>query len=170
LLDTKTRTHAHFDEGWGTLIGGYPDMIQSTHHALRDIIVVATNQPDQPTKFYWFPAGGDGKVRHVAALTLPHANWGGGTLVDVPALGCMIFWTRATPQKYYEIRVPADASQPWTVTEKVITGVDMASVKQATSVYKRMDYAPQLKSLVWVTGNSTNEEDFGNGVVCIRVH
>jgi hypothetical protein len=169
-LDVKTRTWDQFTEA-GSRISGYVDMVQSTHHALRDIIVVVTNHQDEPnSRFYWFDAGGDGKIRNLAQISgLPHANWGGGSLVDVPELGCMIFWSKATPNVYYEIRV-GDPTQPWQGTPRTITGLDLSAIRSSSACYKRMDYAPQLKSLMWVPGRSINDFTFGSDVVCIRVH
>jgi hypothetical protein len=173
MLDTKTRTWTNFNEPNGTL-KSYVDMVQSQHHVLRDIGVITTNdQGELKSRFFWFPAGGDGKARNLATFStgdLPKANWGGGTLVDIPELGKMIFWSRYDPQRYFEIEVPADPMQPWSWVARSITGVNMAAVRCNEAVYKRFDYAPQLKSLIWVPGRNVNDFMFGGDVVCLRVH
>jgi hypothetical protein len=171
MLDTKTRTWTNFNEPNGTL-NSYVDMVQSRHHVLRDIGVITTHdQGELKSRFFWFHAG-DGKARNLATFStgdLPKANWGGGTLVDVPELGKMIFWSRYDPQRYFEIAVPEDPSQPWSWVAKAITGVNMAAVRCNEAVYKRFDYAPQLKSLIWVPGRNVNDFMFGSDVVCLRV-
>ena len=69
--------------------------------------------------------------------------------------------------------MPDDPSAPWSWTTTAITGEAMPSTvtdpPPPSSMYRRMDYAPQLRSLVWATGASGGEFHFGGRVVAIRV-
>jgi hypothetical protein len=176
-LDLASRTYV-LDEAPPVAFAGYPDMVYSAYHAARDIVVVATHgDGDVATTFYWFDAGSNGVDRHVASFMegdLPSAHWGQGTLVDIPETDQLLFYTRDTsPDVFFSITVPDDPSAPWSWTTTAITGEAMPSTvtdpPPPSSMYRRMDYAPQLRSLVWATGASGGEFHFGGRVVAIRV-
>ena len=71
-----------------------------------------------------------------------------------------------------EIDVPSDPSSPWTWVARAITGAGKPSNLSpgpAGAIYRRMDYSPRLKSLMWVTGQSTADSyEFGGRVVATR--
>lgn len=171
-LTLSTRTYTNIWEHNG--LNGYPDMVYSTYCGNRDIIVIATNNSeDTAIKMFWFPAGSTGDARNRVTFSsglLPKANWGRGSIVYVPELQKVIYWSQYDIDTYYEIDVPADPSTPWSWSAKSITGPARPSTLSPTpygSTYHRMDYAAPLQSLVWVTGQSTY--GFGGRVVCIRV-
>jgi hypothetical protein len=59
------------------------------------------------------------------------------------------------------------------VTSKSITGAGRPSLLAegpSPWLYKRFDYAPQLRSLMWVLGRPQETSGFGNRVICIRIH
>jgi hypothetical protein len=176
-LDLASRTYV-LDEAPPVAFAGYPDMVYSAYHAARDIVVVATHEDGAAaTTFYWFDAGSNGVDRQVASFVegdLPPAHWGQGTLVDIPETDQLLFYTRDTsPDVFFSITVPDDPSAPWSWTTTAITGEAMPSTvtdpPPPSSMYRRMDYAPQLRSLVWATGASGGEFHFGGRVVAIRV-
>jgi hypothetical protein len=158
-------------------VAGYPDMVFSAFCKHRDVIVLSTNrETDTSARFYWFRAGTTGVMRTPVTFAqgnLPEASYGRGTLLYVEPLRKLIWFARAGGDNYYEIDVPADPAQPWNWEVKPITGParpSLLSPAPAGSIYRRMDYAPQLKSLMWVTAQSASESlEFGGRVVAIRV-
>jgi hypothetical protein len=157
-------------------INAYPDMVYSAYCAHRDVIVVAANGDGESTiRFFWFGAGSGGGARTQVAFSqgsLPDASWGRGSLIYIPELQKLLYWTQRRIDTYYEIDVPADPNAPWSWVARTITGTARPSALMPGpigSTYKRMDYAPQLKSLIWVTGQSSNTFSFGGRVVCIRI-
>jgi len=173
FLDLLTRTFTSSSGYPG--INAYPDMVYTAYCVHRDVFVIACSNLGETTeRFYWFAAGGDGSTRTLVTFdsgTMPDARYGRGTLVYVPELRKIVYWTlEQTPDTYYEIDVPQNPANPWTWQAKAITGNYRPSVLSPTpyqSTYKRMDYAPQLKSLMWVTGNNTTQA--GGRIVAIRV-
>jgi hypothetical protein len=151
-------------------------MVYSAYCANRDIIVIATNDDGESNiRMYWFAAGSTGGTRTLVSFStgpLPQANWGRGSIVYVPELQKLIYWTQYSIDTYYEIDVPANPSSPWSWAAKPITGTAKPSTLSpapAGSTYHRMDYASPLKSLVWVTAQGSGTYGFGGRVVCIRV-
>ncbi|MBL8028012.1 MAG: T9SS type A sorting domain-containing protein [Fibrobacteres bacterium] len=173
-LDLSTRT---FTNIWGHRgMNSYPDMVYSTYHVLRDIIVIATNgNGDSTVKMFWFKADSTGGERTPVTFStgsLPHASWGRGSIVYVPELQKLIYWTQTRIDSYYVIDVPENPASAWSYVVKPIFGAAKPSTLNPVprgSTYHRMDYSPQLKSLVWVTGTGGSTTSFGGRVVCIRV-
>jgi hypothetical protein len=156
---------------------GYPDMVYSAYCAHRDIVVVSTNgERERDARFYWFAADSTGRDRtpvRFAVQQLPAANWGRGSLIYVSELQRLIWFSLEGGDFYYEIDVPSNPADPWTWQARAILGPGRPSALTPApyeSVYKRLDYSPQLKSLMWVTAQSTNSSfEFGGRVVAIRI-
>lgn len=174
-LNLATRTWAN--TGGGPLgVSGYPDMCYSAYAAHRDIVVFATHAASaSSTNFYWFSASGDGKQRNVVSFSsgsLPTAIWGRGALLYIPEMQKLIWFSNNGTDLYYEIDVPANPASQWSWVSRPITGAarpSQLSPVPYNSTYRRFDYSPQLKSLMWVTAQSPNLLSFGGRVVCIRV-
>jgi hypothetical protein len=176
-LDLNTRRWSNNYGGFPRGVAGYPDMVYSAYCAHRDIVVVSTNREmERDARFYWFRADSDGSARtpvRFAVQELPAANWGRGSLVYVPDTSTLVWFSLEGGDFFYEINVPSDPSQDWTWVARPITGPGRPSALTPpayNSVYKRLDYAPQLKSLIWVTAQSTSASyEFGGRVVAIRI-
>lgn len=175
-LDLGSRTWSNAP-GSPQAVTGYPDMVYSAYCAHRDIVVMTTHtENDAAARFYWFNAGSNGQARTPVSFSsggLPPANWGKGSLLYIADLGKLIWFTQAGGDYYYEIDVPSNPGSAWSWIARPITGVARPSALDPApyaSTYKRMDYSPQLKSLLWVTARSTNKSyEFGGRVVVIRV-
>ncbi len=157
-------------------LNSYPDMMYSAYCAHRGIVVIATNaQGEGNIRMFWFSAGSTGSARTQVSFStgsLPAANWGGGTLVFVPELQKLVYWTQHNIDTYYEIDVPANPSSQWSWVARPITGPAKPSTLSPpprNTNYRRMDYAPQLRSLVWVTAQDARTFTFGGRVVAIRI-
>lgn len=178
LMSLDVRSRAWTNSGGGPQsIAAYPDMVYSAYCAHRDVIAIAAHRESATeANFYWFSAAGSGFERTRVRFTngpLPPANWGRGSLVYVPDIARLIWFTLQGGDYYYEIDVPSNPANDWTWIARPITGAARPSIlspKPYSSVYKRLDYAPQLKSLVWVTAQDTSASySFGGRVVAIRV-
>lgn len=175
-------TTAWLAGGTASTVPGYIDNNVACYHATRDIVVQAlslstSTDSTTPAGFYWYNAATGSAVRTAVTWTNgsgpTHGNYGRNTIVDIPALGKMFYFSRWNPTVYYLITVPADPAQPWTWETVTITGTarpdNLAAPEPAGSIYHRMDYAPALKSIVWVTGR-TGVYDWGSKVLTIRIH
>lgn len=175
-LDLNTGTWSNA-QGAPQSVSGYPDMVYSAYCAHRDVVVLSTNrEADTAAKFYWFSAGSNGQARTPVSFSsgaLPPGHWGRASLVYVPELNKLIWFSLYGGDNYYEIDIPANPAEPWSWIARPISGParpSQLSPAPYNSIYKRMDYSPQLKSLMWVTGQSTaSSYDFGGRVVAIRV-
>jgi hypothetical protein len=173
-LDTKSRTWVN-NQVSAQGVKGYPDMAYSCVHQGGDIVIFATNaDTDSALRLYWFRAGSDGTARTPVAFVrgeLPPANWGRGSLSYCADLECVLYYSQADMDAYYELRVPSDPSQPWSFARRPIVGVlpSKLPVPPAGSTYRRLEYAPALKSLLWVTGAAKSQYHFGGQVLAIRV-
>jgi hypothetical protein len=156
-----------------SLPDSYPDSVWSCYVAHRDIVLIATRNSGQTTtRFYYYDASGNGETRTLVTFTGGNPAGGyNGSLVYVPDTEKVVFWSSQDQDNYVEIDLPSTLSSNWTKTSIPITGSYRPSLLSPTYsawTYKRMDYAPQLKSLVWVTGcpelSSTTSR-----VVCIRI-
>jgi hypothetical protein len=176
FLDLNTRRWTNVS-GSPQRVVGYPDMVYSAYCAHRDIVVMSTNgERERDARFYWFAADSNGSSRipvRFERQELPAANWGQGSLLYVPELSRLIWFSLEGGDFYYEIDVPEDPNRPWSWTARAITGPGRPSALTPAaynSVYRRLDYSPQLKSLVWVTAQSASASlRFGGRVVAIRI-
>lgn len=177
-LDLASKTWTNLSQSYpGLGTNAYPDTVLSAYHAQRDIVVISTCRDGGGAgqSFFWFDASSNGTARNAVTFssgTLPDARFGGGSLVYVPELQKLIYWTRQNVDTYYEIDVPATPASSWTWTAKTITGAGRISLlpnPPGTETFGRMDYAPQLKSLVFIARRPLSDFRFGNQVVCIRV-
>jgi hypothetical protein len=175
-LDLTTRRWTS-NSGSPRSVPGYPDMVYSAYCAHRDIVVMCTHaERERDARFFWFAADSNGQARNPVRFDvqeLPAANWGRGSLIYVPELSRLIWFSLEGGDFYYEIDVPADPTQVWRWVARPILGPGRPSALTPApydSVYKRMDYSPQLKSLIWVTAQTTlSSLSFGGRVVAIRV-
>jgi len=172
-LSNKTWTNIYESPN---LPNSYPDMVYSAYHAHRDIIVIASNgKQDSTIRFWWFDAASTGNARNLVSFStgaLPDGSWGRASLMYIPELRKLIYWTQTNIDTYYEIDVPANPSSQWSWVARPITGAARPSTLSPApiwSTYRRMDYAPQLRSLVWVTAQTGETFIFGSRVVVIRV-
>lgn len=177
-LDLGTKSWSNNGAGFpGLGSNSYPDMVYTAYHAHRDIVVICTcGQSDTHQRFYWFDAASAGTARTSVTFTqgnLPRAQYGRGVLLDIPELNQMIYWTHddSSGDSFYKITVPASPANEWSWEQVSITGdlPESLPLTPAGSTYKRMDYAPQLKSLIWVTARPLGAFQFGGQVLCIRI-
>ena len=173
-LDTKNRTWVNI-QVWAEGVRGYPDMAYSSVHRTRDVVVFGTNDSsDSALRLYWFAAGSDGTARNPVTFAqgdLPPANWGRGSMSYCSELDCILYYSQTDKDAYYEVRVPADPGQPWSLARRAISGAvpSKLPVPPSGSTYRRLEYAPALKSLLWVTGAEKSQSHFGGQVLAIRV-
>lgn len=174
-LDLATRTWVNTLWSYPPRVG-YPDNVFAAYAAHRDIIVIAAcDSGDTTERLTWFAGNSNGSARNRATFaggaTLPAADNGTGSIVYVPELERLVYYTQATPDNYYLIDVPANPAGPWSSTRMTITGAARPSTlspRPCNSTYHRFDYAPQLRSLVWVTAYGSGAA-FGDRVVVIRI-
>lgn len=173
-LTLADRTFTNLDEHRG--LGTYPDMVHSAYCAHRDVVVIASNaETDTEERFFWFDAASTGLERTPVTFArgaLPPANWGRGSLMYVPELERLVWWSAGEPDSYFEIDVPETPNEPWSFVARTITGAARPSTLSpppTTSVYRRMDYSSKLRSIVWVTGQEQNTFRFGGRIVCVRI-
>jgi hypothetical protein len=176
-LDLASATWSNSGGAHPSMSNSYPDTVLSAYEAQRDIVVISTCQDGGGAgqSFYWFAGSSNGSARTSVTFssgTLPDARFGSGVLLYIPELGKLIYWTRQDMDAYYEITVPASPASSWSWVRVAITGSGRPSLlpnapRQET--FRRMDYAPQLKSLVFVACRSLSDFQFGNQVVCIRI-
>jgi hypothetical protein len=185
--DTYTTTPSYnvSTQTWTNASGGpssmgsnaYPDTVLTAHHEQREIVVISTCRDGGGIgqSFFWFDASGDGKARNAVTFSsgaLPDARFGGGSLLYIPETQQLIYWTREDQDALYLINVPAAApASDWTWTRQALSGSGRPSVmpSYASAVYRRMDYAPQLKSIVAVLARGVGAFQFGGNVIAIRV-
>jgi hypothetical protein len=104
--------------------------------------------------------------------------WGGGSLIYVGDLGKLVYWTARDQDAYYEITVPTNVKTApgaaWSWVRKPIVsaggtnGKVPSQLTKMNTTYHRMDYAPALKSLMWVVPQNSSGT-WGNQVMCIRI-
>jgi hypothetical protein len=174
-LDVASRQWVNV-QGTPTLVRGYPDMVYSCYESERDIVVVATNRPDDDAlSMYWFLADSNGMARTPVSFdngSLPAASWGMGSLMYVPELSCIVYYTQQDRDAYYEIHVPTAPAMPWSFERREISGQlpSMLPIPPSPSTYHRLDYSPALGSLLWVTGAAKSHGNFGGQVLVVRIH
>lgn len=160
--------------GGNVSLTGYPDSVWSCYVPDRDIVVAASRvEGTSVLNVIWFGAGGESRSTPIFSGTTPPGAYT-GSMVYVPELQRIVYWTAATPDLYYEIDVPANPANPWPCVSKAITGAARPSALSpaySSWVYRRMDYSPQLKSLLWVTGapEGVTSSSVTGRVVCIRI-
>lgn len=177
-LNLATRTWAN--TGDSLSVNSYPDLFQSAYVDDRDIVVVARQGTGSdvagPVALFYQAAGATVPTRIAPTLSATLANDGSysqASLVYVPELRRLIWYCfDGAPDQYQEIEIPATLTDTWTVTARSITGAGRPSLLAegpSPWLYKRFDYAPQLKSLMWVLGRNSSAFGFGGRVLCIRV-
>ena len=152
----------------------YPDSVWSAYNSAEDIVCIGTRNAAQSTiRLYWYSAASDRTARTAVTWTNGSGLPGGyaGSLLYVPEIDRFVWYSITNLDTYYTIQVPANPADPWTWTAVTITGTTPSSLSPAVSdwVYRRFDYAPQLKSLVWVVGREQSGFTFTGRVLCIRV-
>jgi hypothetical protein len=178
VLNAITRTWTR--EGSALSLSAYPDLVHATHVDQRDLVVTAAQGSGSditgPIRLVYQQAGATVPTRSTATLSAALAtdgSYASGSLVYVPELQRLIWYSYdGAPDQYQEIEIPATLTDTWTVTTRAITGTvpsGFAGDPPSGWLYKRFDYAPQLRSLVWVVGKAQSEFSFGGRVLCIRV-
>ena len=175
-------TKAWTNEGTSVSFNSYPDLVQGAYVAHRDIVVAArqgdvnTSSTTGAISLTYQQAGSTVPARLTATLSVALATDGGyanASLVYVPELSRLIWYCYdGAPDQYQEIEVPATLTDTWVVTARNITGAGRPSLLgegPSPWLYKRLDYAPQLRSLVWVLGRPSSAFSFGGRVIAIRV-
>lgn len=166
-------------------INGYVDNVIGAMDSDKDVIVHITSldgfDSDGAPYWYWFSPAISDSARNLVTWTNgsapPSMSGGGragmgGSVSYVQELGKFVYYARRTPDKYYEISVPASPASAWTWVEKTIIGATPSTLAPAPHghMVTRMAYSQRLKCLLWVTGTDINvSTQFGGRVVAIRV-
>jgi hypothetical protein len=176
-LNLATRTWTNTGDFLGA--NAYPDLFQAAYAEPRDIVVFArqgtTGTTSGPIALAYQQAGVSLPTRADATLSAPLSTDGGyaqASLVWVPEIQRLIWYCfDGSPNTYQEIEIPATLTDTWTVTTRSISGVLPSSFSPTPSawLYKRFDYAPQLKCLVWVTGHNAAQFNAGGRVWALRI-
>ncbi len=178
VVNAITRTWTR--EGSALSLSAYPDLVHTTYAEHRDLVVTAAQGSGSDItgaiRLVYQQAGATVPARATATLSAPLAtdnSYASASLVYVPDLQRLIWYCYdGAPDQYQEIEIPATPTDTWTVTTRTITGTVPSSFSGDPPngwLYKRFDYAPQLRSLVWVVGKSQSAFSFGGRVLCIRV-
>lgn len=170
------------NEGSSVGLSSYADLVHGAYHEHADLIVAAAQGSDSstsgPIRLVYQQAGVTVPARATATLSAPLAtngSYANASLLYVPDLRRLVWycWNSPTPNAYQEIEVPANPTDPWIVTTRPVTGLLLsdffAGDPPASWTYKRLDYSPQLKSLVWVAARSQDKFSAGGRVVVIRI-
>lgn len=153
----------------------YADTVLCCYDSSNDIGIISTcqNGGGAGQSFYYFSTAGSGTERTAVTFSsgsLPDARFGGGNIIYVPELNKVIYWTYQNRDVYYEITV--NVGGQWSWVARSITGPGRPSLitgNLRAETFGRLDYAPQLKSLVFVVCRDLNDFVFGNNVLCIRI-
>ena len=175
-LDTGTKTWGSVTGSSGVVDDGYIDNVIACWHAAKSIAIHATtsNPPGSSARFYWFSTtssqGTRSEVTWTNGTAPPHFSYGSGTLCDIPEFGKVFYYAASDLDAYYLFTVPANPANQWTWERVAITGTVPSALSPAPRlvIYHRMDYAPQLRSVMWVLSQA-NGPQFGGRVLCIRV-
>jgi hypothetical protein len=153
----------------------YADTVLCCYDSNNDIGIISTcqNGGGAGQSFYYFSAAGSGTERTAVTFSsgsLPDARFGGGNIIYIPELNKVIYWTYQNRDVYYEITV--NVGGQWSWIARSITGPGRPSLitgNLRAETFGRLDYAPQLKSLVFVVCRDLNDFVWGNNVLCIRI-
>ncbi len=176
-LETATRTWSNTQPPQTALgANSYVDTVLSVHHEQRDLIVISTCRDGGGVgqSFFWFDAASQGSARNPVTFStgaLPDGRYGGAALVWISQTNQLLYWSRQEQDAIYFIEVPSTPSNPWTWTRHAMTGPGRPSLvpSYSSSVYRRADYSPQLKSLLMVLARDVNSFEFGGTVVAVRL-
>jgi hypothetical protein len=176
-LDVATQAWTNASGGPSSMgANAYADTVLSAHHEQRDIVVISTCRDGGGIgqSFFWFDAAGDGKARNAVTFSsgaLPDARFGGGSLLYILETQQLVYWSYQDQDALYFIGVPSTPASDWTWTRQALSGAGRPSLMPPynSSMYRRMDYAPQLKSIVAVLARPILAFAFGGNVIAIRV-
>ena len=116
------------------------------YDADRDLLLLSVARNDGRASVWWArPWNREGWID--SRLELPKQTNASTVPFDlVTHTGRYAFLTRADPGAVFEVTIPNDPRDTWSMTRRPITG---APIPQAWVVGKRWSYAPAMKAFVW---------------------